>query len=96
MLLTCERGVLRQSPDGIYVYNDDGVREEPILPEDGGGPSDPTLAEAYDGIVLGNSIFHDGAWGMATLEVQLALMESARERREISLTHQIAVPADHR
>ena len=72
------------------------MREEPIRPEDGGGPSDPTLAEAYDGIVLGNPIFHDGAWGMATLEVQLALMESARERREISLTHQIAVPADHR
>jgi phthalate 4,5-cis-dihydrodiol dehydrogenase len=96
MLLTCERGVLRQSPEGIYVYNNDGVREEPILPEDGGGPSDPTLAEAYDGIVLGKPIFHDGSWGMATLEVQLALMESARDRREVSLSHQIAVPDDHR
>ena len=58
--------------------------------------ADPTLAEAYAGIVLGEPIFHDGAWGMATLEVQLALMDSARERREVSLSHQIAVPADHR
>lgn len=96
LIVTCDRGVLRQSPNGIYVYNDDGMREEPIRPEDGGGTSDPTFAEAYAGIVRGEPIFHDGAWGMATLEVQLALMESARERREVLLHHQIAVPEGHR
>jgi phthalate 4,5-cis-dihydrodiol dehydrogenase len=96
LVVTCDRGVLRQSPNGIYVYNDDGVREEAIRPEDGGGSSDPTFAEAYAGIVRGEPIFHDGAWGMATLEVQLALMESARERREVMLHRQIAVPTSHR
>jgi len=95
LILTCERGVLRQSPGGIYVYNDDGVREEMISPGLGAAPLDPTLEEAYNGIVLDKPIFHDGRWGMATLEVQLALMESARERREITLSRQIAVPADH-
>ena len=95
LLVTCERGVLRQSPSGIYVYNDEGVREEPLTAADGGGPSDPTLAEAYAGIIKGESIFHDGHWGMATLEVQLALMKSARERREVMLSLQVAVPAGH-
>jgi phthalate 4,5-cis-dihydrodiol dehydrogenase len=95
LIVTCERGVLRQSPNGIYVYNDEGVREEPLTAADGGGPSDPTLAEAYAGIIKGEPIFHDGHWGMATLEVQLALMESARERHEVMLSHQIAVPANH-
>ena len=93
LIVTCERGVLRQSPNGVYVYNDDGVREEPISEADGLGPSDPTLQEAYNGIVLGKPIFHDGRWGMATLEVQIALMQSAREHREVLLRHQIPVPA---
>ena len=87
--------MVRQSPRGIYVYNDDdGVREEII--DDATVPAnDPTLQEAYDGIVLDKPIFHDGRWGMATLEVQLALMQSARERREILLHHQVATPSAH-
>ena len=95
LLLSCERGMVRQSPQGIYVYNDvDGVREE-VIDDSTLAANDPTLQEAYDGIVLGKPIFHDGRWGMATLEVQLALMQSARERREILLSHQVAVPAGH-
>lgn len=92
LIVSCERGVLRQSPEGIYVYNDDGVREEPIAdsPREAG---DPTLREVYDVIVGGRPIFHDGRWGMATLEVQLALMQSAREHREVTLSHQVPVPA---
>lgn len=94
LLVSCEKGMLRQSPRGIYVYNDEnGVREE-VIEDDMLPANDPTLQEAYDGIVLGKPIFHDGRWGMATLEVQLALMQSARERREITLKHQVAVPKD--
>jgi hypothetical protein len=32
---------------------------------------------------------------MATLEVQLAMLQSARERREIMLSHQCPTPAVH-
>jgi hypothetical protein len=32
---------------------------------------------------------------MATLEVCLAIMESARERKEIMLKHQVAMPAGY-
>jgi len=31
---------------------------------------------------------HNGRWGTATLEVVLAIMQSAREHREIRLPHQ--------
>ena len=95
LLVMCERGMLRQSPEGLYVYDDDGVHEVPVILESGGARSDPTLEEVYSGVVLGQPIFHDGAWGMATLEVQLALMQSAEEHREIALSHQVAVPAGH-
>ena len=53
------------------------------------------LRELYDAVVYGTPIVHDGEWGMATLEVCLAIMQSARERREITLTHQVPVPADY-
>lgn len=46
-------------------------------------------------MVLGKPLFHDGRWGMATLEVCLAMIQSAKERREIMLTHQVAVSDDY-
>ena len=32
---------------------------------------------------------HDGRWGRATMEVCLGLLQSARERREVFLSHQV-------
>ena len=59
--------------------------------EHGVGQRRAELQELYEAIVLDKPVFHDGRWGMATLEVCLALMESAKERQEIMLTHQVAV-----
>jgi phthalate 4,5-cis-dihydrodiol dehydrogenase len=46
--------------------------------------------EFYDAVVNDRPVYHDGRWGKATLEVCLAILESARERREIFLSHQVA------
>jgi phthalate 4,5-cis-dihydrodiol dehydrogenase len=37
-------------------------------------------------------VFHGGRWGAATLEVCLAMLESAKEREEIYLSHQVPSP----
>jgi phthalate 4,5-cis-dihydrodiol dehydrogenase len=34
---------------------------------------------------------HDGRWGKATVEVALAIQQSARERREVTPAHQVPV-----
>ena len=39
------------------------------------------LMELYNAVVLDKPIRHTGPWGMATLEVCLALMQSAKERK---------------
>jgi hypothetical protein len=44
--------------------------------------------ELYEAVTQDRPVYHDGRWGMATLEVCLAIMQSARERREILLSHQ--------
>jgi phthalate 4,5-cis-dihydrodiol dehydrogenase len=36
---------------------------------------------------------HNGRWGEATLEVCLAIHESARTRREVVLSRQTALPS---
>ena len=37
-------------------------------------------------------LVHSGEWGKATLEVCLAVLQSARERREVTLAHQTLKP----
>ena len=49
-------------------------------------------ADSYDAVVEHRPIAHSGPWGMATLEVCLAIMQSARERKEIYLQHQVKAP----
>jgi phthalate 4,5-cis-dihydrodiol dehydrogenase len=84
-VVSCEHGVLRQSPDGIYVYGKEGRREVQIAPELGRAAE---LVELHDAITQDRPAVLDAAWGMATLEVCVAILDSARERREVMLRHQ--------
>jgi phthalate 4,5-cis-dihydrodiol dehydrogenase len=52
------------------------------------------LEELYNAVVLDKPIRHSGPWGMATLEVCLAIMQSAKERKEIFLSHQVPAPEE--
>ena len=53
-------------------------------------PRAEVVDELYAAIRSGIAPLHSGAWGMATLEVCLAMLESARTGREIALQHQLA------
>jgi phthalate 4,5-cis-dihydrodiol dehydrogenase len=89
-IVSCERGDVRQSPEGLIVYGDDGRREIPVPKADRGRIAE--LEEMYQAVVHDRPLFHDGRWGEATLEVALAIMQSARERREIVMRHQVPSP----
>ena len=89
MIVSCERGDIRQSPNGVFVYSDEGVREVKI--ERGASPSTwyLQLQELYNAAVLGHTAFHNGRWGMATLEAALGIVESATTHQDVELTHQV-------
>lgn len=93
LVVSCERGDIRYSPHGIYVYDGEGKREVPVEGRHMAGNAE--LTELYDAVVLGKPLSHSGPWGAATLEVCLAIMESARERKEIYLQHQVPTPAHY-
>jgi phthalate 4,5-cis-dihydrodiol dehydrogenase len=93
LVATCEKGDVRQSQYGLFVHSDEGTKDVPLI--GGGGASRRgELMELYNAVVLDKPIRHTGPWGMATLEVCLALMQSANERKEIYLKHQVPAPQE--
>jgi hypothetical protein len=81
---------MRQSPAGICLYGDAGTTEVPLA--ETRGVYAPELDELYEALVYGTPVLHSGRWGLATLEVCLAIMRSATEHRDIAMQHQVAVP----
>lgn len=85
-IVTCERGAIRQSPDGLFVYTEDG-REEVLCPPRGG--RDDELRALSEALATGRPGFPDGRWGKATLEVCLAIMTSSKDGKVRKLHHQV-------
>jgi phthalate 4,5-cis-dihydrodiol dehydrogenase len=48
-------------------------------------PRAEVIDELHEAVVNGRAPLHGGEWAMATLEVCLAILRSARERRELAL-----------
>ena len=87
-VVSCERGDIRQSPDGLYVYSEQG-REEIAVRNDK-SPRDLVLDEFAAAITGRAKPVHDGRWGLANLELCLAAIESSKRGEEIQLKHQVA------
>jgi phthalate 4,5-cis-dihydrodiol dehydrogenase len=90
-IATCEKAELRASADGLIKYD----RSGPVKINIERGPGMPGRRQVLDemgrALRLGMRPIHDGRWGKATLEVALAIQQSAREGREIALEHQVPV-----
>lgn len=88
IVATCDLGEVRQSRDGLYVYDDNGRHEEPL-------PAGATLRSNEVGELLqaisGATPVHDGTWAKATIELVLAIIQSAETHREVELKHQVPV-----
>jgi len=88
-LVSCERGDIRQSPDGLFVYTKDGRREMPVESRGAGRPEIDVL---YEAIRSEGPIFPDERWGLASLEMVLGILRSSSERQEVALSRQVACP----
>jgi phthalate 4,5-cis-dihydrodiol dehydrogenase len=96
VMVSCSRGDIRNSKYGLYLYGDAGQREITLRrPGEDLTEHRGELEELYNAVVLNKPVYHSGQWGMATLEVVMAILQSARERKEIRLTRQIPMPEDY-
>jgi len=91
LIATCERGDLRLTPDAVALHGADGIRTLPIERGLGRPGQGDVLDALWAALREGRRDFHNARWGKATLEVVLAILQSAREQREIILSHQVAV-----
>lgn len=86
VIATCERGDLRLSPNGITIHDVHGTREIAVEP----GIGRPGQGDALDALWAvvrdGRKNTHDARWGKATVEAVLAIVRSAQEHREITLS----------
>jgi phthalate 4,5-cis-dihydrodiol dehydrogenase len=89
VVVTCAHGEMRASADGLFIY-DAGGKREIALSESASMPGrSEVLDDMLAAIRTGQGPLHNGRWGKANVEVTLSLSQSARERREIKLEHQV-------
>jgi phthalate 4,5-cis-dihydrodiol dehydrogenase len=83
VLASCEHADLRITPHGLSIYGPRGQASLAVPAT--AAPRAAAIDELHDAIVNGRPALHDGRWGRATLEACLAIRESSRQGREISL-----------
>lgn len=86
VIASCLHADLRPTPRGVMVYGDDARHFEPLPPP--AVPRAEVIDELHAAIFEAIPPLHDGAWGMATVELCAALLQSARTSREVPLHHQ--------
>jgi len=88
LIVSCDRADLRPLPTGVEICGD---RERSFVPL--AAPQVPR-GEVVDELVAavrgGAAPLHDGASALSTVEICLAMLESAREGRDVALRHQVA------
>jgi phthalate 4,5-cis-dihydrodiol dehydrogenase len=87
VIVSCERADLRPLPHAVVVYGDEKRHVEELLPPR--IPRAEVVDELYGAAVRGQAPLHSGEWGLATLEICLAILASAESGREVKLQHQV-------
>jgi len=92
LIVSCDRADLRPLPTGVEVYGDRERRMHDLPPP--AVPRAEVIDELVEAVRRGRAPLHDGASAMATVEICLAMLRSAREGRDVALEHQVAFPAE--
>jgi phthalate 4,5-cis-dihydrodiol dehydrogenase len=90
MIVTCERGEMRASADGLFIYDANGKREVALPKSNAMAGRSEVLDDMIAAIRTGKPPLQGGRWGKANVEVMLAIQQSARECREVMLQHQVS------
>jgi phthalate 4,5-cis-dihydrodiol dehydrogenase len=89
VIVSCEKADLRPLPTGVMIHADGEQRLEtlaaPAVTRAG------VIDELYAAVVTDKAPLHDAAWGLATTEACLAIIESSQTGKEVLLKHQRSV-----
>jgi phthalate 4,5-cis-dihydrodiol dehydrogenase len=92
IVASCECADLRPTAHGVKIYGDVEERFEALPPPM--VPRAEVIDELCDAIFNDRPTLHRGEWGMATMEVCLAMLQSSREGREMFLKYQVGTDSE--
>ena len=86
VIVSCEHADIRPTPTGVEVFADDTRHFDALPPPD--VPRAEVLDELAAAILDGVPPRHTGAWGLATMEITLAILRSAATEADVTLEQQ--------
>jgi len=89
LIVSFEHGDVRLTTNGLEVYGDEERWSIDVPVEQDGRHR--IVQNLYDAAVHDKRPVNDGRWGVATLEVLLAIKQSGEERKEVFLSHQVEI-----
>jgi len=87
IVVSCEEADLRPTPQGVLIYGNTERRMETLAAPT--VPRSEVVDELHAAIAHGQEPLHSGEWGLATVEICLAILQSAKAGQEVRLEHQI-------
>lgn len=91
LVVTCAGADLRITAGGVTAYTDRGIEEHPV-PSAPWWPGRGDVLQELNEAVSGRPAQHDGRFGRETVRVCLAIVQSARQHREILLPNREVEP----
>ena len=92
IIVSCERGDMRIGPRGIFIYDDEGVRE---VTGESSVNARGEIQEMYEAVINDKPVHHSGRWGMATAEAIFGMVESSQTGKVVEFTHQVPVHPEY-
>lgn len=86
VLASCEHADLRPMPSGIMIYGNETRILDPLAAP--AVPRAEVVDELFEAVVNDVPPLHSGEWGLATLELCLAILRSASQSEPVRLQHQ--------
>jgi len=84
LMVSCDRADLRPVSNGVMIYQNGSCWLDAIFSLV--LPRAEVIDELYQAVVHGKAPLHDATWGTATVAVLLAMLQSARDGRDVRLT----------
>lgn len=85
VIVTCERGDIRLSPEGVLVHGIDGTKQIEVPRGTGRPGQGDALDDFWAAVCEGKASVHDAKWGRATVEALLAIRKSASTASRVEL-----------
>ena len=96
VVVSCERGNITRTAYGIMIFDNKGHHEIELKAPAGWAMNRRAeLQELYDAVVHGAPVYHTPDWGIATLEVTLGIIESAKTGKAMDMQHQVPVAPNY-